>query len=76
MSRQQRPRPGQNTFAFRGKPLKPLPALHQNQIELLFQIADAHRKRRLSDMAQRRGLAKMTRLIECDQVFELFNIHG
>jgi hypothetical protein len=32
MSRQQRPRPGQNTLAFRGKPLKPLPALNQNRL--------------------------------------------
>ena len=72
---EQRPRPRQNAFPFGSKALEALPALDQHEVQLLFQAANAHRKRRLGDMTGRCGLAKMAGPVEGDQVLELFNIH-
>ena len=76
MGSQHRPRPGQDPLTFRGKPLKALAALNKRQVQLLFQITNAHGEGRLSNMAGRRRLAKMARLIERDQILELLNIHS
>ena len=76
MGSQHRPRPGQDPLSLRGKTFKTLAALDQRQVQLLFQVTNAHGERRLGNMTGRRRLAKMARLIERDQILELLNIHS
>ena len=76
MGGKHRSRPGENPLPLRGKTFKALPALDKGQVQLLFQITNAHGEGRLGNMAGCRRLAKMARLIERDQILELLNIHS
>ena len=73
---EQAARPGQDAFAFGGEAFETLAADHQLQAEFVFQAAQAHRQRRLGDMAARRRLTEMTRFIQRHEKLQLLDIHA
>ena len=67
--------PCQHALAGGGKAFKALATIDQLQPQLLLKAAQAHRQGRLGDMATRRRLAEVTRLVEGDEEFQLFDVH-
>ncbi|MNP01746.1 hypothetical protein D3C76_935730 [compost metagenome] len=76
VSRQQGARPGEDALARLGETLEALAALHQHEVQLVLQIAQAHRQRGLGDVAERGGLAEVAGLVEGDEKLELLDVHG
>ncbi len=75
IGRQHRARPRQHALARRGKAFKALAAIDQRQVQLFFQVTQAHRQGRLGDMAARGRLTEVARLVEGDEEFQLFDVH-
>ncbi|EGE56132.1 hypothetical protein RHECNPAF_7500102 [Rhizobium etli CNPAF512] len=65
------PRPLEHALPLRRQPLKPRPALHEHDAELILQLADGGRERRLRNPAFLRSAAEMLFIGKGDEEFQL-----
>ena len=69
-------RPLEHALAVGGQPVEALAALDDRDAQLLFELADAARERRLRDVAGLRGAREVLLPRERDQVLQLADVHA